>query len=235
MGVIYLRTNKINGMQYVGQTKDFKKRERHWNSTKHKYANQLLTDDRTKYGLENFLIEILEECDDSRLNELERFWIKQLDTIYPNGYNDNEGGSIAFHHSQRTKDKISKANRGTNNGMHGKKPWNNGLHWSKEVKEKLSTSHIGNTSALGHKLSEESKIKISKAKKGKPNTKLAKRVVQIKDNGDVVRWNSVAECNKNGFKTIDRVCRGERQQAYGCKWMYEDDYDKIQELNIVLN
>ena len=214
-------------MMYVGQTINFRKRERCWQQIGYRYANQLLTDDRIKYGLDNFETIILKECDDSELDRWEKHCIKILDTIYPNGYNDNEGGSIGFHHSQRTKEKISKANRGINNGMHGKKAWNKGLHWDKEVKEKLSNSHMGNTSALGHKLTEDSKIRISEAKKGKPNTKLSKKVVQIKDNGDVVYWSSVAECSNNGFKGVDRVCRGERTQAYGCNWMYEDDYKKM--------
>lgn len=227
MGVIYLRTNKINGMQYVGQTKDFYARERCWNTTKYRYGNQLLTDDRAKYGLENFVVKILEECDNSRLDELERFWIKQLDTIYPNGYNSNGGGTIGFHHSKITKDKISKANSGVNNGMYGKTPWNRGLQWNIEVKEKLSSSHIGNTSALGHKVSDESKMKISNAKSGKPNIKLSKKVIQIKQDGEIVEYESVADAKRHGFSNVDRVCRGERPQAYGSKWMYKTDYKKM--------
>lgn len=227
MGVIYLRTNLVNGLQYVGQARNLRKRNYCWNCLSYRYGNQLLTDDRAKYGLDNFKVEILEECDDSKLDELEKHYIEILNTTFPNGYNDNEGGAIGFHHSQRTKDKISEANSGANNGMHGKKAWNKGLHWSEDVKEKISNSNMGNTSALGHKLSEDSKIKISQAKKGKPNTKLAKKVVQIKDNGDVVHWNSVAECRDNGFKCVDRVCRGERKQAYECNWMYEEDYEKL--------
>lgn len=36
MYVVYLRTNLVNGKQYVGQTKDFVNRERKWNNLKNK-------------------------------------------------------------------------------------------------------------------------------------------------------------------------------------------------------
>lgn len=52
---IYLRTNKVNGMQYVGQTKDFNKREYQWNNLKQRYSNKLLQEDRMNYGFGNFI------------------------------------------------------------------------------------------------------------------------------------------------------------------------------------
>jgi len=136
MGVIYLRTNLVNGMQYVGQTVDFKKRESAWKCIKWVYANKLLTEDRNKYGLENFKTEILEECDDSKLDELEIYYVDKLNTIYPNGYNDNEGGSIGFHHSEETKKKISESNK----GKHFDKK---GISLSEEHKHKISNSLKG--------------------------------------------------------------------------------------------
>lgn len=44
-----------------------------------------------KYGEENFEWIILEECDDTLLNEREIYWIKEKDT-YNNGYNETRGG-----------------------------------------------------------------------------------------------------------------------------------------------
>ena len=224
MGVIYLRTNLINGMQYIGQAKNFKKRETNWNCLKLKYANQLLNDEREKYGLANFKTEILKECDDEDLNKWERHYIVLYDTIYPNGYNDNEGGTIGFKHSERTKGKISEANSGENNGMYGKDPWNKGIKncFSEEAIQKSSKSHMGNTSALGHKVSEETKKQISNTKTGVPNIALSKPVEQIDmKTGDIVKiWNSAAEAGRNGFKSISRVCRGERPHAYGYFWKY---------------
>lgn len=112
MGVIYLRTNTINGMQYVGQTKNIIRRNRNWNNTKFSYSNKLLTEDRNKYGVNNWDLTILKECDDSELDKWEKYYIKEFNTIYPNGYNDNEGGSIGFHHSEKTKQQISQTEKG---------------------------------------------------------------------------------------------------------------------------
>lgn len=227
MGVIYLRTNLVNGMQYVGQTKDFPKRERAWKCLKLRYGNQLLNEDRNEYGLDAFKTTILKECESQEeLNRWEKHYVKFFNTLYPNGYNDNEGGTICFHHSERTKQKISEANSGEKNGMFGKQPWNKGIQWNEEIRGKISKANIGNKCALGHTLSEETKKIISEKKKGIPNSKLAKPLVQIKPNGDVVTFESVADARNNGFKSVDRVCRGERPKAYGCEWFYLEDYQK---------
>lgn len=227
MGVIYLRTNLVNGMQYVGQTVDFKKRESHWKCLKHRYANQLLTDERNKYGLDNFSVEIIKECDNIDLDYWEKYYIEKYDTIFPNGYNANEGGTINFKHSEETKKKISEANSGDKNGMFGAEPWNKGIPWTDEIKQKLSDSHKGNKSALGHTVTDETKEKISKSKKGVPNKSLAKPVIRILPNGKTVEYDSAADAKRNGFCGVDRVCRGERPTAYKCKWLYKEDYEKI--------
>jgi group I intron endonuclease len=91
MGVIYLRTCLANGKQYVGQTIDFKNREHQWKLLKWRYANQSLTEDRNKYGLDNFKTEILEECDIENIFDREKYYIEKYDTYY-NGYNETLGG-----------------------------------------------------------------------------------------------------------------------------------------------
>ena len=226
MGVIYLRTNTVNGMQYVGQSKDFKTRERQWKCLKLRYANQLLTDDRERYGLDAFETKILIECPDEELDYYEKKYIEELNTIYPSGYNANEGGAISFKCSDITKEKISKANKGENNGMFGKTPWNKGLDWPDDVREKLSKSHVGVQAGEKHPLwgthhSDETKKKISEKKKGKPNAKLSKPVYQYTLEGEFIKmWPSVAECSKNGFHHVADCCRGKRKQDKGYIWSY---------------
>lgn len=63
---IYLRTNKINGKQYVGQTKNFRVRENQWKCLKARYANQYLQKEREKYGVGNFETKILLETEDEK-------------------------------------------------------------------------------------------------------------------------------------------------------------------------
>lgn len=46
-----------------------------------------------KYGKENFLVCIIEECPDELLNEKECYYIEKFDTYY-NGYNLTLGGTL---------------------------------------------------------------------------------------------------------------------------------------------
>lgn len=76
------------------------------------------------------------------------------------------------HHSEETKKKISEAQKGENNSMHEKSPWNKGKKMSEEYCRKNSESHKGKPSPnKGKHLSEETKNKISDKIKGNTNTK----------------------------------------------------------------
>lgn len=89
--VIYCVHNKINNKNYIGQTINFRNRFSdsyigHFKDY-HKYLNGNLGDRRIlykawkKYGLESFVIYIIDICDGrTSLNEREIFWIKELHT-----------------------------------------------------------------------------------------------------------------------------------------------------------
>lgn len=88
---IYLITNKINNMQYIGQSIDIEERfYRHSLAHDNCYFHNAVK----KYGWNNFKTEILEKClpDKKILNELEKKYIKQYNTLMPNGYNMTIGG-----------------------------------------------------------------------------------------------------------------------------------------------
>lgn len=112
MGFIYKITNTINGKAYVGQTSQ-KIRVR-WithkcNAHQEKYKHIPLYRAFNKYGVENFVFEILEECDNKFLNEREMYYIGLYDT-FRNGYNCTYGGEgiRGFCHTQETKEKVRK-------------------------------------------------------------------------------------------------------------------------------
>ena len=88
-GIIYKITNKVNGKSYIGQTRytiEFR-----WRQHQHKKDNTYFHNAIHKYGIENFNIEILEECDIEDLNSREIFYIAKYDT-FNNGYNLTIGG-----------------------------------------------------------------------------------------------------------------------------------------------
>lgn len=95
---IYCITNKINGKSYVGQSINIEERwkahkTRPFNENSSQYNKPLYRAIR-KYGLENFIFSILEECKKEDLDKAEIFWINRLDT-YNNGYNLTAGGQNA--------------------------------------------------------------------------------------------------------------------------------------------
>ena len=127
--------------------------------------------------------------------------------------------------SEETKKKISEAKKklyssGTKHPMFGK-------HHSEETKKKMSLNHYDcsgeNHYMFGKHHSEETKKKISETKKGIPNDKCSKKVLQFTLDDEFVReWSSIAECSRNGYAggNICKCCQGKRKSAYGFKWCY---------------
>lgn len=119
MGYIYKITNQINNKMYIGKTT--KSIEERWQEHQKKalqHPNRYLYDAMNHYGIENFTIEQVEECDNAILDEREIYWIKYYNTYYlaknSCGYNmtlGGEGGNTwdANPHKERTSTKISQA------------------------------------------------------------------------------------------------------------------------------
>lgn len=95
---IYTYTNKINGHIYVGQTNNIQKRYNghksdSFNPKSSGYTLPLHAAIR-KYGLNNFIFEVIEEVDtQEKANEREIYWIKEKKShVSENGYNITFGG-----------------------------------------------------------------------------------------------------------------------------------------------
>lgn len=59
-----------------------------------------------KYGVTNFVVELIEYCEISNADERETYYIKELNSLFPNGYNLKNGGSV-FTHSDESKKRVS--------------------------------------------------------------------------------------------------------------------------------
>lgn len=99
---IYKITNTINGKCYIGQSIYLKKRIRRHLTYKCHKDNLSLYKAFDKYGIDKFMIKILEtidteKCDDikSELDKLEIFYIKNYDS-YNSGYNQTIGGDAGI-------------------------------------------------------------------------------------------------------------------------------------------
>ena len=81
---VYKITNNITGDFYIGSSKNIKHR---WANHKSlsvwkRYSNLRLYKDMAKYGLDNFIFEVLEETAD--LHNREQYYIEQLKPSYNN-------------------------------------------------------------------------------------------------------------------------------------------------------
>lgn len=91
MGYIYKITNKVNNKIYVGKTATTIANRWLHHLDAYKNFDWHLYRAMRKYGIDQFLIEQIEECDNEIINEREIYWIEKLDTFH-NGYNSTLGG-----------------------------------------------------------------------------------------------------------------------------------------------
>ena len=98
IGYIYKITNLVNQKCYIGQTtkplkERWKKHQKDATTKNRRCYDYPLYRAIRKYGIDNFTIEIIEECDILLLNEREIYWIKEFNSMSKKGYNQTLGGS----------------------------------------------------------------------------------------------------------------------------------------------
>lgn len=165
---IYKITSPSNKV-YIGQSVNVKKR---WCSYDERTAGPHLIRSFNKYGFDNHIFEVIEECSIEHLNERETYWKQcELDKVNSDfskvlfcDLHDNGAGP----RSEQTKIRIGKANKGKKR--------------TEECKQKISNFQKGRpkpegygekvSKALKGKIrSDETKQRLSDAKKGIPNLK----------------------------------------------------------------
>ncbi len=182
--IIYKVINKINGKIYIGQTIYSVDSRIKGHLKGAGYFQRALR----KYGIQSFDVSIIDTADNKDiLNEKEKYWIKKLNSLTPNGYNISIGGTggnlgelvnkkrgdsrKGLKHTEETKEKIRQSNLGKvrseeakvnmSKAQKGRIPWNKGVVCSEETKKKIGNSNSGKIR------SEESKKKMAAAHKGK--------------------------------------------------------------------
>jgi len=89
VGIIYCATDSTNGKKYVGLTV----RDITGVKNRHSVACTYFGNSYRAHGPENFTWEKIDEAFSyEELGQKEIFWIKELDTLHPNGYNISSGG-----------------------------------------------------------------------------------------------------------------------------------------------
>lgn len=201
MGTIYKITNILNGKSYIGKTEQ--KVELRWAVHKSNVSKLDFPLYRAirKYGIENFLFEVIEDGINSEeaLNKAEIYYIKLYNTYGENGYNATPGGE--GHTTYDAKDIAEKY---------------------KELKDINKVADFFGCSR---------KPVLQAIKKYNINTGHKKSVYQIdKQTGEIINiFQSQNEAAKilfndiNRAKNISAACRGKIKSAYGYLWRIAED------------
>ena len=166
VGYIYLIIDLTNWKKYVGQ--------HHYHLEKldsNYHGSGTIISKIYKKRPETLKEVYLKTCyTQEELDEWEQYYIKFYNTLYPNGYNLEEGGRGGVP-SEETRMRMSEAHKGL---YVGEKHPNYGKKASDETRRKLSKSHKGLCAGEKHPMfgkhhSEESKKKLSEKLKGEKN------------------------------------------------------------------
>ena len=167
MGHVYKITNTITQDEYIGKSKEIKRR---WN--RHKQLAR--TDGQTylyramrKYGINNFKLSIIEECSPDILNEREMYWIKERQPLY-NMTEGGDGGNTADSPNYKSAIKLYHANKLPESyatyGMLGKK---------QSQKQKDAISKRNSCRVVVHGVEYSS---VKKAQEANPGISVRKRI-----------------------------------------------------------
>lgn len=214
MGCIYLITNIINGKQYVGKTEKNDIQER-WKEhcrdyKKERCEKRPLYNAMKKYGIENFLIQLIENvsCEDD-LEEKEIYWIKQYNTYY-NGYNATKGGDGKHYLNYEKIINLYKE-----------------LHNCNQVANIVGCHEDSVRNILNYyKIPIDSSCQVNKKKQSIPvemydlNNNYIRTFESGHDAMKFVRPNSKSD---GVVSKIRDVCKGKRKTAYGYIWHFANE------------
>lgn len=188
---VYIHTNKINGLSYVGMT--CQKPEKRWKSGNGYKNNKRFGSDIEKYGWDSFTHTIIaSDLSEEEAQDLERMIVEKLNLKNSEkGYNKLKGG--------------------TKNGMKGK-------HQSENTKLKISKSkkEQGFTDEHRKHISESKKgIKHHLAKKVYQYSKDGKFIKEWQYMNEASKTLNICKTS------ISSCCLGKRPSAGGYIWSYE--------------
>jgi|WetSurMetagenome_2_1015567.scaffolds.fasta_scaffold511614_1 group I intron endonuclease len=220
--VIYKIENIINNKVYVGKSRNIVKRlnQYKYNLKVKSLINQHLLASIEKYGIENFIFSIIEEVEESRLNNREIYWIGRYDsTNTEKGYNKTSGGDGM---SATLEIRLKISNTLLN------------VKHSDERRKNESLSHMGVKLSAEH-IENIRKSQIDRFKDNKEREKcgiaLRKVVFQYdKNNMFIKEWESIREASRKlsiDCGTISKCCNNIIKTSGGYKWSYENKHEEL--------
>ena len=219
---IYCIENIDTNKKYIGQSINIKER---WN--KHKYSlrnnshdNDFLQKAWNKHGEDKFKFYILEECDKSKLNEKEIYYIDLYKTLDENyGYNLKAGGQngvVSEYGNLKRINSLKRAYSTTDLRERSRqaalKQWAN-----PEIKAKILGKNNG---MYGKTHTLEARKKMSEASMGRPSCRRDPRPVLCIELNKVYSCAAEAQKELRPASSILEVCKGLRKTAGGYHWKF---------------
>lgn len=203
MPYIYKITNNINNKSYIGKTVgsiENRWKEHCREANQNRSNNRPLYKAMSKYGIDKFIVEKLDECSLEELSNKEKYWINVLDT-YHNGYNATYGGDGCQYADY---DIIYVL-------------YNQGKT-SKEIREITKYDYDTIANALNSKgIYFEERKKRAIEKISKPIARLDKNTGEILE---ILSSTREADRIYQTNKHVSDVCNGKRKTAGGYGWKY---------------
>ena len=208
MGIIYLITNDINDLKYVGLTT--RSLEIRWKEHK-RHKSQKIDEAINQYGSEHFQIQELERCNDDKLDEREIYWIKYYDS-FNHGYNITPGGrddKLILNYDKQQEVKAL---------------WDEGLG-QKQIQQrtKLNVETVHNyllkAGITAENIRQRANYYVGQAK--------SKPILQFDlDNNFIQEWPSVTAIAQAGVASkscVIQCCKHRQLQGKGYIWRYKDE------------
>ena len=198
-----------SGKVYIGQSRDIERRWKEYSIHKNKQKEQTaIYNSLKKYGKENHIFEVIEECYLKELNEREIYYIEKYDS-FNNGLNASRGGyyfwevNIGKKHKESTIDKMKE-------------------YWAENAKPR----------------SNKTIAKISKSKQENPRITTPQMIQKFRDTSTtkktITQWDlegnqvdmfeSINEASRKlniRNDGISACLRGKQKTAYGYIWKYQ--------------
>lgn len=209
MPYIYKITNELNQKVYIGKTvRSVKQRwDEHCREYQKSHAeSRPLYAAMNKYGIENFIVEEVEECSIDILNEREKYWIEHYQS-FKNGYNATIGGDGKQYIDYQLIYQY----------------WLTGLS-NVAISKKLNIDeHTVKVALDNYNISHQDRMYQGRL----PYAKMVKR---IDKNGDILIFRTIKEAylsvNKEYSSHIQEVCNHKRKSAYGYSWEWCNNMDE---------
>ena len=205
MPYIYKIENKLNGKIYIGKT--LKTVQERWKEHCHDFKRERcekrpLYSAMNKYGIENFFIEEIEQCEANILSEREKYWIEYYNS-FKYGYNATIGGDGR---SYLDYDLILSL-------------WQEGKT-AKEIAKILNHDEYSVRLALDIKgITSEKRQQRSIILRSKSVAKLDLNTGEILEVFPS-QMEAYRSLGKQQSGHISQVCNGKRKTAYGYKWKW---------------